>query len=432
MEQVERPQAHHLGWPSMDVELDVQSIVHPEKSALVFEGRASQVRCRTVSDVASYRRRTVMSKDVYEDLAAHLDRLPAGFARTDSGVELRILRRLFTPADAELAVHLTVIPEEARVIARRARIEVPEAARRLDELDRRGLIMRLQPDGQPPRYMALQYVLGFWEGQVNRLTPELVEDALEYEPSYIEHDHWRKAPQMRTIPVQKSLELRHEVMPHEVAEELVRGHTSFAVANCICRQAMRLVGQGCEKPEESCLGFGEAADYLQQSGRGRRIGLEETLEILQQAEEAGLVLQPDNAQSPLFICTCCGCCCGILRKLQRDSKPATMVSSPFTVRLDPRKCNGCGLCTKRCQMEAIEVRENKAVLVPDRCIGCGLCVTKCPHGCLSLARKPPSQQPDVPKDHLRSVLNVARARGRLGMGELVRLQIKSKLDRLLT
>ena len=76
----------------------------------------------------------VMAKDVYETLATHLDSLPAGFARTDSGVEMRILRRLFTPEDAQLAVHLTIIPEEARVIARRAGIPVSEAASRLDDI----------------------------------------------------------------------------------------------------------------------------------------------------------------------------------------------------------------------------------------------------------------------------------------------------------
>ena len=372
-----------------------------------------------------------MATDIYETLATHLDSLPAGFARTEGGAEMRILRRLFTPEDAGLAVHLTLIPEEARVIARRAGISVPAAASRLDEMDKKGLILRTQPNDGQPRYMALQYALGFWEGQVNRLTPELVEDVLEYEPAYIKPDHWRKAPQMRTIPVQKSIDVRKDVMPYEVAEELVRTHTSLAVANCICRQAMRLLGKGCSKPEESCLGFGPAADYLVQSSRGRKIDLLETLEILQRADETGLVLQPDNAKAPLFICTCCGCCCGILRALKRDPMPGKMVSSPFLVHLDAGACNGCGLCTKRCQMEAIHVSEKKAALIVDRCIGCGLCVSTCPTHCLSLVRKPRSEQADIPKDHVRSVIKVAQARGRLGLGEMIRMQVKSKFDRLL-
>lgn len=373
-----------------------------------------------------------MAIDAYEALAAHLDRLPAGFPRTEGGSEMRILRRLFTPEDAELAVHLTVIPEEARVVARRAGIPVAEAVGRLEAMDQRGLIMRIQQDEQPPRYMALQYVVGFWEGQVNRLDPQLAEDALEYESACIKPDYWRKAPQLRTIPVAKSIEIRRDVMPYETAGELARTHTSFAVVNCICRQAMRLLGKGCDKPEESCLTFGAAADYVVDHGRGRRISLAETLKILQQADETGLVLQPDNAKAPLFMCTCCGCCCGILRTLKRDPRPGRVASSPFVASLDAAACHGCGRCVKRCQMEAIRLDESKAVLVVDRCIGCGLCVSTCPTRCLSLVRRPQSEQAVIPKDHIKSVINVGRARGRLGLGELIGLQVKSKLDRLLT
>jgi ferredoxin len=372
-----------------------------------------------------------MAVDVYEALATHLDRLPAGFVRTDAGVEMRILRRLFTPEDAKLAVQLTVIAEEARVIARRAGIPVSEAVSRLDEMDQKGLILRTQQNDEPPRYMALQWVLGFWESQVNRLSPELVEDALEYERDYFKPDQWRKAPQMRTIPVQKSIKVDKNVMPYEMAAEIARTKTSFAVLNCICRQAMRVLEKGCDKPEESCLCFDSAADYVVDSGRGRRIDLPETLEIFHQADRAGLVLQPDNAKDPLFMCTCCGCCCGILRALKRAPKPGKVASSPFLARLHASECNGCGLCARRCQMEAIHLSKNKAVLDVERCIGCGLCVSTCPTSSLSLVRKPRSEQSNVPKDHIKSAINVARAGGRLGIGELIRMQVKSKLDRLL-
>ena len=72
--------------------------------------------------------------DIYQKLAHHLDDLPGGFPSTESGVELRILRRLFTPDQAELALHLTLLPEQARVIAYRAKIPHQEAERRLDLL----------------------------------------------------------------------------------------------------------------------------------------------------------------------------------------------------------------------------------------------------------------------------------------------------------
>ena len=61
-----------------------------------------------------------MSEEVYQRLAHFLNKLPGGFPPTEDGLELRILERLFTPEQAELAMHLTLIAEEAPVIARRA------------------------------------------------------------------------------------------------------------------------------------------------------------------------------------------------------------------------------------------------------------------------------------------------------------------------
>ena len=372
-----------------------------------------------------------MAANVYERLAQHLDDLPGGFPRTESGVEVRILRRLFTPEDAEFALHLTLIPEEPRVIARRAKIPVREAARQLEEMSKKGLILGIPQEGKPPLYMALQFLVGFWESQVNKLDRDLIQDFEEYLPFYSDHSVEWKAPQLRTIPVERSIGTQAEVMIYERAEELVRAHKTFAVSNCICRQEMRILGKGCDKPEESCLTFGMAASIVVDGHRGRAISREETLAILQQAEEAGLVLQPANAKKAAFFCTCCGCCCGILRNLKRYPKPASLVSSPFTARLDTGTCKGCGACVKRCQMEAIALADKHGVLNPDRCIGCGLCVRTCPTHSLSLLRKPKAEQPYVPRDIMETHIKLGKARGKLGIGKMVGMQVRSKVDRLL-
>jgi len=373
----------------------------------------------------------MVATDIYEKLAKHLDNLPAGFPRTESGVEIRILQRLFTPEDAELALHLTLIPEEPRVVARRAKIPINEVARRLEEMEKKGLIIGIPRKDKPSLYMAQQAVVGFWEAQVNKLDPDVVHDVEDYLDTLMEQSFWRVAPQMRTIPVNKSINIQNVVMPYERVEELVRGHKTFAVSNCICRQGSRLIGKGCDRPEESCLQFDMAADSVIRKGKGRAISLEETLTILQQAEEAGLVLQPANAKNPLFICTCCGCCCGVLRSLKRYPEPANLVASSFWVSLNTDTCNGCGLCIKRCHMEALQLNDKKAVLNVNRCIGCGLCVTTCPTHSLSLIRRPKAKQPYVPKNIIETNIRVGKARGKLGMSKLIGMQVRSKLDRLL-
>jgi electron transport complex protein RnfB len=373
----------------------------------------------------------MMAIDVYERLAQHLDDLPAGFPRTESGVEIRILRRLFTPDDAKLALHLTLIPEEARVIGRRAKVPVEEASRRLEEMVKKGLIFSRRQEDKPPLYMSSPFVVGFWEAQVNKLDRELVQNAEEYSSTYLEQSFWRGLPQLRTIPVGKSISTQTEVMPYERAEELVRAQKTFAVGNCICRQEKRILGEGCDKPEESCMSFGMAAEIVVRTGRGRAISQEEALAILHRADEVGLVLQPANAKDALFICTCCGCCCGVLRSLKRYPEPASVVASAFLANLNVDTCKGCGTCVKRCQMEAISLADGKAALDLNRCIGCGLCVSTCPTDSLSLVRKPKAKQPYVPKDIIDTNIKLGKARGKLGISKMVRMQVRSKLDRLL-
>ena len=49
--------------------------------------------------------------DLYRKLQRHLDRMPVAFPPTESGVEIRILQRLFTPDEARMALCLSAIPE---------------------------------------------------------------------------------------------------------------------------------------------------------------------------------------------------------------------------------------------------------------------------------------------------------------------------------
>ena len=43
-----------------------------------------------------------MSEDVYKRLREFLDAMPGGFPATDSGVETKILKKLYTPEEAEI------------------------------------------------------------------------------------------------------------------------------------------------------------------------------------------------------------------------------------------------------------------------------------------------------------------------------------------
>jgi electron transport complex protein RnfB len=368
--------------------------------------------------------------DCYERLAQFLDELPAGYPATESGVELRILRKLFTPAEAELFQHLSLVGESPRVVAYRAGLPLDEATRILEEMELKGFISGERKPGKAVEFSVNQFVVGFWEEQVDHLDRELIDLVEEYFPHYFKKGQWAKVPQLRTIPIGESIPIQTDVMPYERAEQIVRSHTRFAVRNCICRQEFHVTGKSCGKPMETCLSFDSGADQTVFTGRGRMISQEDALAILKQADEAGLVLQPANSQDPIFICACCGCCCGVLRVLKQQAKPASMVANPFIAHHADDLCSLCGLCTERCQMEAITLAGAAIALNLDRCIGCGLCVSTCPSGALSLVRKPAADQPAIPKDTLRTYLRLGRARGKLSLGKIVEMVVKSRVDRL--
>ncbi|RJX29933.1 MAG: 4Fe-4S dicluster domain-containing protein [Desulfarculus sp.] len=372
-----------------------------------------------------------MAQDVYKRLAKHLDDLPGGFPATESGVELKILQKLFTPEQAELALGTTLIPEEARVIARRAGLSSEEAASRLDQMVQQGLILGIYPPQRAPLYMAAQYVIGIWEYNVNSLDQELVELMNQYVSTLFDPETWSQAPQLRTIPVGRSLDAGHQVMPYEEAAAIIAQQKKILVAPCICRKEHKMAGQGCDRLLEACLVFGAGAYLYERRGVGRVIDQAEALEILKKADEDGLVLQPSNSQKVINICCCCGCCCQVLLALKRHPRPASLVSSPFTLQVDTELCIGCEVCQERCQMDALSMENEHVLLDPERCLGCGLCVSTCPSGALTLARKPQDQQRPVPATFQEAVMDLARARGKMGATSLALMGLKSKLDRFL-
>ncbi len=366
---------------------------------------------------------------IYHKLARYLDDLPAGYPATKTGIEIKILKRFFLPDEAALALHVSLIPEDARVIAHRAKIKIPETEKRLTEMAKKGLLYSMVKQGHTTKYMINQMVIGIWEYHVNDLDSELIKDMNDYIPALFQ-EAW-KVPQLRTIPVNQSITSQTEVTTYELAEELLNQHKKFVVAPCICRREKKMVGEGCNAPEEACLVFGSAADYYLRNDLGREIDKEEAANILKMADEAGLVLQPSNSRQAVNICCCCGCCCAVLRTLKKHPEPAIMVSSPFFARSDQENCDGCSLCLDRCPMDAITLVDGISVVNKSRCIGCGLCVTSCPTAALSLIRKPEEDQPVVPETNIDKYIKLGRERGKLGAGKLVMMQIKSKIDRLI-
>ncbi len=348
--------------------------------------------------------------DLYQQLADHLNQLPGGFPPTKSGIELKILQRLFSPKEAQVAVALTLALEEVETIAERLDMEAAALAPILDDMSRKGLIFRKNKKNQAPRYMAAQFVIGIWEYHVNDLDKGLIEDFNAYAPTLARQWERQQTQQLRVIPISKSVSAQMEIMPYEAAEEIIAKQSKIVVTPCICRKEHKMMGKGCDNPLEVCLSFGTGASYYAENGLGREISKDEALRVLQRGVDAGLVLQPGNAQKSINICMCCGCCCQVLKQLKQLPQPARIVNSSYYATVAESACTGCGMCETRCHMEAICADET-AVVDLDRCIGCGACVPTCDAEAITLQAKADQERWVPPKTAFETYFNIAKERG---------------------
>lgn len=342
-----------------------------------------------------------MGEDVYARLRDFMDALPAGYPATPTGVEIRILKKLFSPEEALLTMKLKSEPEEVPAIAARVGLDEAELAPRLEKMAQKGLIFRVRK-GNKALYQAFQFVVGVYEFQLKNLDREFCQMFEEYLPYIGTSLMSVKTKQMRVIPVESAVRTAHAVETYNRVRELVKGQKIFSVAQCICRKEQGLLGKECARPQETCLGFGDFAQFYIDNKLARAISRVEALEILDLAEKSALVLSPTNSQELGAICCCCPCCCPILKYAKLMPRPADVVLSYYQAKIDPELCSACGQCIERCQMAAIKEGEDSSEIVDGRCIGCGLCVSACPTEAISLVAKSEMEAP--PEDFFQGTL----------------------------
>ncbi|HZT28719.1 MAG TPA: 4Fe-4S binding protein [Bryobacteraceae bacterium] len=361
------------------------------------------------------------SEILYRKLQQHLDRMPVGFPASPSAVEIRILRQLFTPEEAEIALELSAFPEPAAVIHKRLPgMALDGLTRLLEQMSAKGLILRL-PSGKEFLYSKLIFAIGMYERQVHRLTAGLERDSRQYmQEAFGQAFHSKKTTQMRIVPVNQSIPVERNVATCDDLRAYVAACAGpFARMTCICRHGKDLLGEPCKQTSlrDNCLTIGPAAQWAVDYGIARFIGKEEMLGLLDAADKEGLVLQPENTENPCFVCCCCGCCCGVLTSAKRFPQPADYFRSNFYAEVDAEICQSCGACEARCQMDAIRSENGASQVDRGLCIGCGLCLSTCPSGALRMQTR---ERQNVPPRNTRALyLQLLQERyGSWGMAKL--------------
>ena len=352
-----------------------------------------------------------MPEEVYRKLAQRLDAIPNGYAATESGVELRLLAKMFAPEEAALASVMRLAPETPIDIAARAGMDPEAADRALEGMAKRGLIDARRDGGQ--RLFRLRpFVVGIYEAQLPRMDVELAtlfEEYYQETRAGIVYD----APSVhRVVPVGEAIPIDLGISPFERITEMIENARSWGVRDCICRVQQHLIGKGCDLPVENCLSFAPVKGAFSKSGTTHAVSKEEALRILREAEEAGLVHTVGNYRDGVsYVCNCCTCCCAILRGVSEYSNPSAVARSGFRAAVDAELCIGCGDCLERCSFDALSVPEDVCVVEEMRCVGCGLCTTTCPTGALHLQRLPEEAAPAPPIDPGDWMRQRAQARG---------------------
>ncbi len=326
-----------------------------------------------------------MTDQSYRSLAEALDALPNGFPSVPSGAEIQLLKKAFTPEEAELAAQMGRTYETVEAIAARAGLPEQTVTETLESLLPRGLI-RKSRGAEPKAYRLGPFIVGWYEAMMGQLRHD--SEFAEIFEQYMKEGGGDRILSPRpgilgVVPVRGSLK-PELLQPYDDIDAHFERHERFGVNDCICRFERDLVGGDCATMIRRC-GF---------YGLPPQTPLSETVLDREQAKALWLKVEAEGlvhlgfygftrgASTPQFVgcCNCCGDCCGVLRGTNDLGLEEGPQRSNYRAAIDLDSCIQCGNCTDRCQVNAItESDDGLPSLDLGRCIGCGVCVTGC-HG----------------------------------------------------
>ncbi len=327
----------------------------------------------------------------------------------------KILKFWFTPEEAKIvSVFGTSMMDSYPVekIAKKTKEPEEKVAKTLDKLAKKGLIFTWHNKKLNKKMYTIPMLFpGLFEwyfaSKFNSMD-ELREAAkafLPLESNFMSmasnYPISRVAPSIKPlekiIEVNKGVEVgKGQVLIFEDVKQILQNSWKIAVMPCPCRIFHGILGDACDKPIEVCFNLNSSADYVIKEGIGRELTVEEGIDVLRMAEEAGLVHVINNQSDKFtFICNCCDDCCGFLGTANKYNLiNKSIAKSNYFPKIDHMKCKRCKKCLSLCPVNAIflnygekeDLSDSFITIREDLCIGCGICATNCSWDAITLEK----------------------------------------------
>ena len=309
---------------------------------------------------------------------------------------IEYLSLMYNPEIAKIVQYLPVFPEGIHIakFAKMVNIDKNILVEKLEELTKKRFIVTFgRQYALPDPFMIYDVpfiVKENYEGPDAKKFADLSRKFFIEDKYYKKWEtSWKGTPYMRVLTVSEQIDPGHEIIPLEEVYSIIDKHSSFAVIICPCRLRAGISGvRECtdKYPLHNCLQLGPNAENFSTEPGAKMISKEEAKELMKQSAEIGLVLATDNtAKFTSVICSCCECCCGMLRGLTQFDNPRAIARANFISSINEDACTACETCIERCKFNAIIVNDF-ANVSPEKCIGCGLCAVTCPNDAITMKR----------------------------------------------
>jgi Pyruvate/2-oxoacid:ferredoxin oxidoreductase delta subunit len=346
-----------------------------------------------------------MSKEVYRELLEVMKKRGGGYAGMDIPEFYEMVEELFTPEEAEVNNAMPKGPFTSADLAKGMGRDEGEVKEILESMANRGLCVAVKM-GENQIYMSAPFMPGilefqFMPGKTTDREKRLAKLIQAYKKAFNAAMGPIKMtfPGTRVITVDRTVDAGNTVHTYDQVQTYIDKYDPIAVSQCFCRHAAILRDEDIHgMPTDVCMQFGPGAQFSIERLGGRKLTKEEAREVLNKAEEAGLIHMSQNMTEDIgFICNCDRWHCAAVTNYLAQSKPGLIFNSGFEPRFDVDLCAGCETCIDRCPPEALTMGDDNVPEVDlDRCFGCAVCATGCSEEAIKMVNK--SGFPEPPKD----------------------------------